>query len=205
MPSPTELEQQLRAIRPRRGAPAHTRERLIAAAAHLFNRVGFRGTDSNRIARRAGYSPGVFYKHFKDKREIFLVVYERWVASEWKAAALHVESKNEKAVIVRRLVENVIEFHTKWKGLRASLIALVYTDPQIRRFYRDQRRRQLNVLARLREEIGAHRHNREDDAVLLYTLERTCDAIANHELGDLELRRAAFITILEERVAAALT
>jgi AcrR family transcriptional regulator len=80
-------EKPLSTARPRRGTPAQTRERLVAAAAILFNRAGYHGTDSNRIARAAGYSTGTFYKHFKDKREIFLAAYETWVASEWKAVA----------------------------------------------------------------------------------------------------------------------
>src|ERR1700687_38040 len=79
------LQKKLRSTRPRRGSPAQPRERLVAAAASLFNRGGYHGTDSNRIAREAGYSTGVFYKHFQDKREIFLAAYETWVVSEWKA------------------------------------------------------------------------------------------------------------------------
>ena len=205
MQTRTDLERELRATRPRRGVPSHTRERLIAAAAYLFNKAGYHGTDSNRIARRAGYSPGVFYKHFQDKREIFLAVYERWVASEWKAAALHLETRAGPRDTARRLIANLVAFHTKWKGLRASLIELVYTDTQIRRFYRDQRRRQLNVMAQLRKEIGARRNTREDDAILLFTLERTGDAIAHDELRDLGLHRATIIKTLEERVAAALS
>src|SRR5690606_17709581 len=53
--------------RPRRGTPDGTRERLIAAAAEVINRDGYFGTDSNAIARAAGYSPATFYKHFEDK------------------------------------------------------------------------------------------------------------------------------------------
>src|SRR5262249_7603219 len=152
--------------------------------------------DSNRIARRAGYSPGIFYKHFKDKSEIFLAVYEKWVASEWKAAASHLETGGALQPLARRLIENLVEFHTRWKGLRASLIELVFTDAKIRRFYRDQRRRQLNVMAKLREEIGAPQHRREDDAILLFMLERTGDAIAHQELADLGVNRAAIISAL---------
>src|SRR5215467_13204038 len=70
--------------RPLRGVPHETRSRLVAAAAEVFNQSGFYGTDSNRIAQSAGYSTGVFYKHFSDKREIFLAVYERWSLAEWE-------------------------------------------------------------------------------------------------------------------------
>jgi AcrR family transcriptional regulator len=202
---PINLEKELRTTRLRRGSPAITRERLIAAAALLFNRAGYHSTDSNRIARQAGYSPGVFYKHFTDKREIFLAVYENWVAAEWKNAASHLQTGGPRHLLARRLIENLVEFHTRWKGLRASLIELVFADPQIRRFYRDQRRRQLNLMAALREQIGAPRQRREDDAILLFTLERTGDALAHDELRDIRVNREAVIKSLEKKVAAALS
>ena len=55
-----------RPMRPKRGQSADTRERLVAAAAAVFNRDGYHGTDSNRLARAAGYAPATFYKHFPD-------------------------------------------------------------------------------------------------------------------------------------------
>src|SRR5580658_6973445 len=67
--------------------PNKTREALLEAAARIFNSVGYYGTDSNRIAREAGYAPGTFYVHFADKLEIFLEVYRGWVESEWQAIA----------------------------------------------------------------------------------------------------------------------
>src|ERR1700757_408625 len=76
----------MRKKQPPRG-PEETRSRLVAAAGKLFNSVGYFGTDSNRIAREAGYAPGTFYVHFADKREIFLEVYRGWVDSEWRAIA----------------------------------------------------------------------------------------------------------------------
>jgi AcrR family transcriptional regulator len=86
-PMNTSARKKTEAVRPKRGAPAQTRERLLIAAGALFNRVGFHGTDSNRIATEAGYSTGTFYKHFQDKRELFLAVYDARVSSEWEAIA----------------------------------------------------------------------------------------------------------------------
>ena len=129
--------------RPRRGMPHETRSRLVAAAAALFNRVGFHGTDSNRIAHAAGYSTGVFYKHFKDKREIFLAAYEEWSIAEWKKVATIMSSGGSDREIARQLVLMFIDMHTEWRGLLASLRQLVFTDATVRRFHRRQRRRQL--------------------------------------------------------------
>jgi hypothetical protein len=97
-----------------------------------------------------------------------------------------------------------VDFHTRWRGLRASLLELVFTDAKVKRFYRDQRRRQLDLMARIRSEIGAPAHRREDDAIHLFTMERTGDAIAQGELQDLGLDREAVIEALVKKVAALL-
>src|SRR5215471_12611311 len=118
----------LQAARPRRGSPAQTRERLLSAAAVIFNRAGYHGTDSNRIAKEAGYSTGTFYKHFRDKREVFLAAYEAWVTAEWDAVSAELASGKDPEAIARGLVALSIEFHTRWSGLRASLRELVFSD-----------------------------------------------------------------------------
>jgi len=190
--------------RPRRGSPSETRERLMAAAAALFNQAGYHGTDSNRIAKAAGYATGTFYKHFKDKREVFLRVYESWVASEWSAVESELSAGGDVRAIAKRLVELSIAFHIKWRGLRASLVELVFTDAQVERFYRAQRRKQLDLMARLRSRIGVPPRPPEEDAVHLYTTERTFDAIAHGEIQALGLDRERIVQALVERVAALL-
>src|ERR1700677_3333141 len=114
------LGAQTLADRPRRGTPEQTRERLITAAARQFNRFGFHGTDSNSIAKEAGYAAGTFYKHFRNKREGFLVVYERWLAAEWKEVDDELSQVKNAEKTARRIVALVIRFHTEWSGLRAS-------------------------------------------------------------------------------------
>jgi len=47
---------------------------------------------------------------------------------------------------------------------------------------------------------GARRRARDDDAVLLYTLERVCDAIAEGELRDLGLAVAPTLDVLRALV-----
>src|SRR5258707_8342773 len=72
--------------------PTETRRALIEAAARIFNSTGYHGTDSNRIAREAGYAPGTFYVHFPDKLAIFLEVYETWVSGEWSSIEVILKS-----------------------------------------------------------------------------------------------------------------
>jgi AcrR family transcriptional regulator len=192
------------ADRPRRGSPEQTRERLITAAASQFNRFGYHGTDSNSIANEAGYATGTFYKHFRDKLEIFLAAYERWVEAEWKEVGEQLSQMRKPEETARRLVELSIKFHTEWRGLRASLMELVFSDPDARRFFRKQRRRQLDLIAKLRSRFALPSRTSEQDAIHLYMTERVFDAIGQGEIQALGLDRAAMIEFMVERVHALL-
>lgn len=189
--------------RPKRGAPEETRARLVLTAAKIFNRDGFEGTDSNRIAKEAGYAPGVFYKHFADKTAIFIAVYDEWVAFEWRAIEALLEHTN--ADTPRELVAAVIELHRRWRVFRRSLRALVSRDPVIKRGHLQGRKRQLDTMARLRDQGGvSQRGDRTRDLLLLYTLERAADALAENELTALEANAEELHALLEALVADAL-
>jgi len=186
--------------RPRRGRPEDTRARLVAAAARVFNRDGYYGTDSNRIARAAGYAPATFYKHFSDKRAIFLAAYEAWVSAEWASIADSLGQERSAEETAADLVSLSMRHHRRWRGLRASLRALVAQDAVVRSFYRAQRRRQLAMLATIGRSERGERAG-EEDAILLFTMERVCDALAEGEVAALGLSVESTLAQLREIVA----
>lgn len=177
--------------RPVRGTPEETRRRLVAAAGVVFNRDGYDGTDSNAIAREAGYSPGTFYKHFEDKRAIFIAVYDEWVAEEWRAIDRILASDSRTKA--RELVVSVVELHERWRVFRRSLRALASRDPEMRRAHVRGRKRQL-------ETMGAHRRARH--LFLLYAIERTADAIADGEHEGLGVEREELLALMEREIAS---
>jgi AcrR family transcriptional regulator len=181
------------AARPRRGMPGETRERLISAAADQFNELGYRGTDSNSIAKAAGYATGTFYKHFRDKQEIFLAAYERWLSSAWEGILTELSRRQAAEETARRIADMLIRFHTDWRGLRASLMELVFSDAETRAFFRAQRRRQLKMLTELRHRYGWPPQSSEQDAVFLWTTERTFDAMGQGEVQALGLDKKAVV------------
>jgi AcrR family transcriptional regulator len=162
--------------RSRRGSPAETRRRLVAAAGVAFNRDGYDGTDSNRIAREAGYSPGAFYRHFADKKQALLAVYAEWVSGEWAEIGRILAAGGTSRERARAVVDVVIDLHRRWRGMRRSLRSLVGADPEVRRAYLRERAGQLDAMARL-----SGGSDRAEDALLLYLMERTADAIADGE------------------------
>ncbi len=52
----------------------------MEAAARVFSRRGYEGASIAEIAEEAGFSYGAVYSNFTDKEDLFLALYERWVA-----------------------------------------------------------------------------------------------------------------------------
>jgi AcrR family transcriptional regulator len=65
------------ARRRRKLSSAERRERLIEAAMRVFARRGFRGATSARIARAAGVSEALVFKHFGSKEGLYRAIIER--------------------------------------------------------------------------------------------------------------------------------
>src|SRR6266545_2995550 len=53
-----------------------TRDALVAAAASVFTRFGFRGASLREIAAEAGMTTGAIYSNFDGKTDLFLTVLE---------------------------------------------------------------------------------------------------------------------------------
>lgn len=172
--------------RPRRGLPEHTRARLTRTAAQIFNRVPYWETDTNTIAREAGYSTGTFYRHFKDKREIFIAAYREWVAEEWAQVEAQVEPGQEPAQTIDRVADALIEHHRRWRVFRGNLRALVTYDDELRELTQALRREQLEKMGVLRLRQGQQASRTlESDAVHSMMFERVCDGIADGDFRSL--------------------
>lgn len=174
--------------------PEETLARLIDAAEAEFNAHGFHGTDTNRIARLAGYAPQTFYRHFADKTAVFVAVYDRWWRDEMAALARAFEGKPAKQS-AQRAARVVMGFHTRWRGFRRSLRHLTVEDPNVRAARVVARVAQM---ARIRA-MPADGRPRLSDAELiglLLTIERLCDAAAEGELSDLGLSSRAARTLV---------
>ena len=164
------------------------RSALIQAARIAFEEVGFDGTHSNDIARRAGYSPQTFYRHFENKIDIFLAVYEQWAESEAKAIDI--------ADGVKGLADSLVQHHTAYRVFRRSLRALTVTDPQVGEARACIRILQVEALTERHSRFGrlsfAHRLS------ALLQLERHCDAIGDGEWTALGVDTATSQDMLQE-------
>jgi AcrR family transcriptional regulator len=155
-----------------------TRRLLIDAAAIEFNEAGYDGTDSNRIARRAGFAPQTFYRWFKDKEEVFVEVYHRWQAAE---AAVLKELLSASAPD-EALADACVAHHRSYLRFRRSLRQLSYENTRVRDARAESRKRQIAFICSLE---GAAAADEASVAAALLQLERLSDALAEGEFEDM--------------------
>jgi AcrR family transcriptional regulator len=178
-----------RAIAP---APLRSRletiEKLVDAAMSEFNEQGFYGTDTNKIARRAGFAPQTFYRKFKDKTEVFIAVYERWQRLELAIMRkLLAENASD-----QRLVQALIAHHQAYRNFRRSLRQLGVEDIRVRAARAASRLRQIAFI----DAYHPTPANPERIAATLLQLERLSDALAEDEFADMSLGTTAAESML---------
>ena len=161
-----------------------TAEKLVRSAASEFNQHGFLGTDTNRIARRAGFAPQTFYRWFDDKTEIFIKVYERWQHEE----ASMLQRLLAKDASDTRLVQAVVTHHRRFRIFRRSLRQMSIEDDMVRKARAASR---LNQIEQIRKWNPAQPASTADLAVALFKIERLADALAEGEFDDMGIDRTA--------------
>ncbi len=161
-----------------------TAEKLVAAAMAEFNEHGFGGTDSNRIARRAGFAPQTFYRWFKGKTEIFVAAYRAWEDAE----RADVGALLSRDAPVEAVVEAGVDHHRRFLKFRRSLRQLALEDRVVRAARAASRLRQVEQIR-----VWTNRPQADDEglAVKLLLLERLTDAIAEGELADMGVTEAS--------------
>ncbi|MGO8918398.1 MAG: TetR/AcrR family transcriptional regulator [Stellaceae bacterium] len=172
-----------------------TAARLVAAAAKEFNRHGFDGTDSNKIARRAGFAPQTFYRWFRDKTAIFVAVYRAWEDEERRV----IGGLLAQHAPMDALVEAIVAHHRAYRRFRRSLRQLALEDAVVRKARAESRRRQIEQTIAW---AGPEARTPAEIAALLLQMERLCDGIAEGELAELGVdeatARQAVIALLKQ-------
>jgi AcrR family transcriptional regulator len=168
------------------------REALLNAAMLEFEEQGYEGTNSNRIAARAGYAPQTFYRHFPDKLAIFLAVYADW--SDSGIAAIPVVANPAGAA------QALLDHHRAARVFRRSLRALTATEPRVADARARARRRQIAALAAASPRFRATPAPSRFAALLI--LERLADALADGEFEQMGLTEDQARTLLETELRA---
>jgi AcrR family transcriptional regulator len=112
-----------------------TKERIVDAAVHLFNKSGVGPVTTNHIAAHLGISPGNLYYHFKNKEEIVRNAFDRMNAEADEVWNVEDKDKVGPATIQRVLTGNVT-LYVKYTFFARELPVLLRTDPILKKKYK---------------------------------------------------------------------
>jgi AcrR family transcriptional regulator len=147
-----------------------------------FNSCGFEGTDTNRIAGRAGYAPQTFYRWFGHKTEIFIAAYKTWEDLERRV----LEDLLRGHPSAGQLVEAIVSHHSQYKIFRRSLRQLSLDNSEVRQARAASRKRQVEAIQHWRQKRRPAM-SESTIATALLQMERLADALVEHELEDMAL------------------
>jgi AcrR family transcriptional regulator len=192
-----------------RGRPANqataTRQKLLATAARVFNKDGYHGTDSNKIARAAGLAPATFYRHFADKKQIFLEAYARWVAADWALIEDALRAHATPRATARALVEAHSAHHREWVQFRLSMHSLIATDAEARAIHFRVRAEQIERMRALLAEAGAPPRTAGELLYSFLSIERSLNALTDGDLEALGIAREEVVPRIENEIVFLLT
>lgn len=121
---------------PRQERGIATRNKILEAGRKLFSEKGFYKTNSKEIAKAAGVATGTFYIYFKDKKPLFLEVfeiyYEQIIQDVLSLPALQIQSSNDAEEFVGFLIDRLFAAHEIEPEFHRELIAMTYSDKDVR-------------------------------------------------------------------------
>lgn len=94
-------------------------QKILEAAAAVFERLGYTGADVRSIAQEAGVSVGSIYAKFGSKADLFWLVTERWreeLQRKLELALASPQSAIDRLILVGKIImEAIAEKHGLWK------------------------------------------------------------------------------------------
>ncbi len=119
---------------PRQERSIEKKNKIIEAGYQLFSEVGYYGTNTAEIAKRAGVSTGIVYGYFQDKRDILICVLEVYVNKAF-APFFKILEKITTSFDFKTLVNNVIEqtikTHKSNRKIHEVLHSMASTDEAV--------------------------------------------------------------------------
>ncbi len=111
-----------------------TRDRLLDAAAEVFNRHGYHGASLEAVAEAAGYTKGAVYSNFATKGDLFLALHRRYTVSRIaeQSAAMAGLSAAQLAEQGGTAIIEQARTQERWDLLQIEFWLAAMRDPELR-------------------------------------------------------------------------
>jgi AcrR family transcriptional regulator len=111
-----------------------TRERLLDAAAEVFNREGYHGASLEAVAEAAGFTKGAVYSNFATKGELFAALLKRYTGArlDEQGASMEAVSLGEYADEASSVLRRHAAEEETWDLLQVEFWLAAMRDPVLR-------------------------------------------------------------------------
>ncbi len=119
---------------PRQERSIEKKNRIIEASYALFSEVGYYGTNTAEIAKRAGVSTGIVYGYFQDKRDILISVLEIYIERAFEPVLRLLDKLNHPfdfSAVVSAVLDATIKTHKKNAKMHEALHSLTHNDESV--------------------------------------------------------------------------
>src|SRR5437868_11022420 len=151
-------------------AAADRRRHLVETAIRLFSEGSYRGTTTAEIARAAGVSEPILYRHFASKRDLYLAALDHvWgkMRSAWETALTETANVREAFELIGRSHVSVHGCKFQMAELWVQALGEAAEDPELRKHLRRHMREVhgfIAALLRRGQEEGALSPERDADS-----------------------------------------
>lgn len=132
-----------------------TKDKIIEISIKLFNEKGCLNTSTRHIADELGISVGNLYYHFKNKEEILIVIFLRYLNIIFKEVRSLNYSLDEIFLLKNFLLDN-IDADIKYRFLHLELNLLVLTFPSFRKIMEDELQNEIIMIKKLTKHQISH-------------------------------------------------
>ena len=119
---------------PRQERSIEKKKRIVDAGYELFSEVGYYGTNTAEIAKRAGVSTGIVYGYFKDKKDILIRVLEIYLNEVYEPISAMLDkltSPVDYEKVIPHVLEATIKTHKKKYKIHEALHSLAGSDSEV--------------------------------------------------------------------------
>jgi AcrR family transcriptional regulator len=184
---------------------AERRQALIETAIRVFSDGSYRGTTTAEIAREAGVSEPILYRHFGSKRELYLAALDHvWgkARASWEQALESTDDVRDAFARMGRAHVAVHDCKFQMAELWVQALSEAAEDPELRRHLRRHMREVHDFIAgviRRGQEEGVLNRSRDPDAEAWTFLAGGVLGMVGRRIGLLDEREVA--RIRESRLA----
>jgi AcrR family transcriptional regulator len=149
---------------------AERRQKLVETAIRVFSEGSYRGTTTAEIARAAGISEPILYRHFASKRDLYLAALDHvWgkARASWQDALESTANVREAFELIGRGHVSVRDCKFQMAELWVQALSEATEDPELRKHLRRHMREVHDFMAdliRRGQEEGVLHNARDADA-----------------------------------------